>query len=102
MAMKFRGNIAGRALAVAGVAGLLTIGGCNSGAKFPDSVDAVNTALAQNNLGNIHASQDRYKGVITLTGTVPTEDQRTQAQSVAMKAAATYTVQDKIAVVPAQ
>jgi len=102
MATNFRGNIVARALAVVGVAGLLMIGGCNSGAKFPDSVDAVNTALAQNNLANIHVSQDRYKGVITLTGTVPTEDQRMQAQSVAMRAAATYTVQDKIAVVPAR
>ena len=93
-------KLALNALAIAGLAGILTVAGCNNGPHYPDSKDAVNNALTQNNLGSIHVSQDRDKGVITLTGTVPTQDQKTQAESVAKQAAATYTVADEIAVVP--
>ena len=35
---------------------------------------AVNNSLTQNNLGAIHVSQDQDKGVITLTGTLPSDD----------------------------
>lgn len=92
----------GKLMLLPTLAGLLIVGGCNNGAKFPDSVDAVNMALMQNNLGNVHVSQDRDKGIITLTGVVATDEQKTQAQSVAMEAAATYTVHDDITVVPPQ
>lgn len=74
------------------------VGGCNNGAQFPDSVQSVNTALEQNNLSNIRVHEDRYKGVVTLTGTVATDEQKVQAQSVAMESAATYQVQNDITV----
>jgi hyperosmotically inducible periplasmic protein len=95
-------NVAWKALVVSSLAGILMIGGCNSNPRYADSKDAVNNALTQNNLGSIHVAQDRDKGVMTLTGTVPTDDQKTQAESVAKQAAPTYTVADEIAVVPPQ
>ena len=93
-------NFAWKAIATASLAGILMIGGCNSNPKYADSKDAVNNSLTQNNLGAIHVSQDRDKGVITLTGTVPTDDQKTQAASIAKTAAPTYTIADEISVVP--
>ena len=87
---------------IASLAGGLLIAGCNNNPKYPDSKDAVNNSLTQNNLGAIHVSQDQDKGVITLTGTVPTDSQKTQAESVAKQAAPNYTIADEIAVVPPQ
>lgn len=94
------GSMVWKAIATASLAGVLMIGGCNSNPKYADSKDAVNNSLTQNNLGAIHVAQDRDKGVITLTGTVPTDAQKTQAESVAKTAAPTYTIADEIAVVP--
>lgn len=96
------GRWVGRILATAGLAGALIFAGCNNGPHYPDSEAAVNNALTQNNLGSIHVSQDRDKGVITLTGTVPSPDQKTQAENVAKGAASAYTIADEIAVVPPQ
>lgn len=93
-------GMAWKSLAVASLAGVLMIGGCNNGPKYADSKDAVNNALTQNNLGAIHVSQDRDKGVMTLTGTVPNDAEKTQAENVAKQAAPTYTVANEIAVVP--
>ncbi len=78
----------------------LMIAGCNHSPAYPDSKDAVNNSLTQNNLGAIHVSQDRDKGVITLTGTVPAQDQKSQAETAARQAAPNYTIADEIAVVP--
>lgn len=96
-----KGNIL-KIVAAAGLAGVMAIAGCNNGPKYADSKDAVNNALTQNNLGSIHVSQDRDKGVMTLTGTVPADDQKMQAENVAKQAAPTYTIADEIAVVPPQ
>ena len=101
MKMKdIKSSIVRKALVTAGLAGILVIAGCNSGPKYADSVGAVNNSLTANNLGAIHVSQDRDKGVMTLTGTVPNDDQKTQAESLAKQAAPTYTIADQIAVVP--
>lgn len=100
MDMAMRGKMARRLSIVAGLAGAMVVAGCSSGPKYPDSEANVNTALTQNNLGAIHVSQDRDKGIITLTGTVPTDAQKEQAESVAKEAASAYTIADQIAVVP--
>ncbi|MEO6964944.1 MAG: BON domain-containing protein [Acidobacteriaceae bacterium] len=89
-----------KACVVASLAAGLMVAGCSSNPKYPDSKDAVNNSLTQNSLGSIHVSQDRDKGVITLTGTVPADDQKSQAESVAKQAAPRYTIADQIAVVP--
>ena len=55
-------------------AGSLTLmfafAGCDQTPKHPDVKDAVNTSMTRNNLGVVNVSQDRDKGVITLTGDV--------------------------------
>jgi hyperosmotically inducible protein len=91
-----------RMFTIASLAVGLVIAGCNSNPKYPDSKDAVNNSLTQNNLGAIHVSQDQNKGVITLTGTVPSDSQKSQAESVAKQAAPQYTIADEIAVIPPQ
>jgi hyperosmotically inducible periplasmic protein len=100
--MKQDNKSTAKMLAIASLAAGLLIAGCNSSPKYPDSKDAVNNSLTQNNLGAIHVSQDQKKGVITLTGTVPSDDQKTQAESVAKQAAPQYTIADEVAVVPPQ
>jgi hyperosmotically inducible protein len=60
----------------------------------------VTTALSSNNLGNVSVSQDRDKGVITLTGNVETSDLKTQAETLARQAAPDYTIANEIGVRP--
>ncbi len=68
--------------------------------QHPDVKDRVNTAMARNNLGDVKVSQDREKGVLTLTGDVDTADQKTQAESVAAQNASGYTIANEIGVRP--
>lgn len=88
------------AIATTGLAGVLMVTGCNNSPKYPDSKDAVTTALKQNDLGSIDVSQDRDKGVMTLTGNVASQDLKSQAESVTKQAAPDYTVADEIGVRP--
>jgi len=60
--------------------------GCNS-PQHADVKDAINSALTSNNLGVVSVSQDREKGVITLTGDVESQDKKELAESVAKQAA---------------
>lgn len=85
---------------IAGLASILLVAGCNNKPHYPDSKGAVDSALTQNNLGAIHVSQDRDKGVITLTGNVPNDAQKKQAEDAAKGAAPDYTIADEIGVVP--
>jgi hyperosmotically inducible protein len=62
--------------------------------------DNVKTALKSSNLGDIDVSQDRDKGVITLTGNVESQDKKSQAETVAQQNAPGYTVADEIGVRP--
>lgn len=82
------------------LAGVLAIGGCQNKPAHPDEKDAVTNALKSNNLGNVSVSQDRTKGVITLTGDVNSEDQKAMAAATAKQAAPDYTIADEVGVVP--
>ncbi len=57
-------------------------------------------ALMLDNLSNVHISQDRNKGVITLTGTVPSQEKKLLAENAIKQAAPSYTIADEIAVTP--
>jgi hyperosmotically inducible protein len=81
--------------------GALAVAGCHNQPAHPDEKTAVTNSLKTNNLGDVSVSQDRDKGVITLTGNVGTDDQKTQAESLAKQAAPDYTVADEIGVRPA-
>ena len=65
-----------------------------------DEKSAVTNSLNSNNLGSVSVSQDRDKGVITLTGDVNSEDQKSQAAVLAKQAAPDYTYRDEIGVRP--
>lgn len=80
------------------LAGALAVGGCNK--QYPDEKPAVTSSLSGNNLGDVSVSQDRAKGVMTLTGNVASDDQKTRAESLAKQAAPDYTVADEIGVRP--
>jgi hypothetical protein len=62
--------------------GVFLLAGCSSN-EHPAVKDAVNNALTSNNLGIVSVSQDREKGVITLTGDVESEDKKTLAETLA-------------------
>jgi hyperosmotically inducible protein len=56
--------------------------------------------MTRNSLGVVKVSQDREKGLITLTGDVETPDQKAQAESVASAAAPGYAISNEIGVRP--
>jgi len=80
--------------------GTLAVAGCHNQPAHPDQKSAVTDSLKTNNLGDVSVSQDRDKGVMTLTGNVTTDDQKAQAESLVKQAAPDYTVADEIGVRP--
>src|ERR1700761_5793148 len=82
------------------LAGALVVAGCHNRADHPDEKAAVNNSLSNNNLSAVSVSQDRDKGIMTLTGNVDTQDQKSQAETLAKQAAPDYTIADEIGVRP--
>jgi hyperosmotically inducible periplasmic protein len=81
------------------LAATLVVAGCQS-AAHPDEKSAVTNSLSSNNLKAVDVSQDRDKGIITLTGNLPSQDLKTQAENLAKQAAPDYTIADEIGVRP--
>jgi hyperosmotically inducible protein len=81
------------ALAVVGLMG------CASN-KAPDVAGKVRDSLKQAGLQAVNVSQDRDKGVVTLTGNVPQQEQKAQAEQIARSQAGGQVVANEIAVVP--
>jgi hyperosmotically inducible protein len=73
---------------------------CNQQSKAPDVTDSVRQALDQAGLKDVKVSQDRDKGVVTLGGTVPSDNDKTQAESIARSVAGTQVVANEIGVRP--
>lgn len=86
--------------AAVALAGVLSFAGCHNQPAHPDEKAGVTNSLGSNNLGDISVSQDRDKGVITLTGNVATYDLKTQAETLAKQAAPDYTIANEIGVRP--
>jgi hyperosmotically inducible protein len=82
------------------LAGTLTVAGCHQNSAHPDEKDAVTNSLNSNQLNAVSVSQDRDKGVITLTGNLDTADKKAQAETLAKQAAPDYTVANEIGVRP--
>src|ERR1700730_10476472 len=76
------------------------LAGCSDTNKSPDVTDNVRKSLDQAGYKDVSVSQDREKGVVTLTGTVPTQGDKAQAESMAKSAAGAQVVADQIAVRP--
>ncbi len=75
--------------------------GCsNNPPKSPDVTDNVRRSLDRSGYKDVSVSQDRDKGVVTLGGTVATESDKAQAESLAKSAAAGQVVANQIAVRP--
>ena len=79
------------------LAGMLS--GCSSN-KSPDVTDNIRKSLDQAGFKDVSVSEDREKGVVTLTGTVPTDTDKQQAESIAKSTAPNLVVADQIAVRP--
>ena len=83
---------------------LLTVGtlaGCSSEpAKSADVADNIRKSLDQSGLKDVKVSQDRAKGVVTLDGQVPSDMDKSQAETIAKSIAVGQVVADQIAVIP--
>jgi hyperosmotically inducible periplasmic protein len=69
--------------------------------KAPEVTTNIRQALDRAGLNDVSVSQDRDKNVVTLTGKVPTDNEKTQAESIARSIAGTQVVANEIAVRPA-
>jgi hyperosmotically inducible protein len=76
------------------------LAGCSDTNKSPDVTDNIRKSLDQAGYKDVSVSQDREKGVVTLKGTVPTDGDKTQAESIAKSSAGAQVVADQIAVRP--
>lgn len=74
--------------------------GCNRNDQHADVKDSVDQAMTRNDLGVVKVSQDRDKGVLTLTGDVDSDAKKAQAEGVAKSAAPGYVVANELAVRP--
>jgi hyperosmotically inducible protein len=83
------------------LAGGLLIAGCHNEPAHPDEKSAVTSTLKSNNLDAVNVSQDRDKGVMTLTGNLDSADLKSQAETLAKQAAPDYAIADEIGVRPA-
>jgi osmotically-inducible protein OsmY len=82
---------------------LLIVGvliGCSDTKKSPDVSDSIRKSLDQAGLRDVSISQDRDKGVVTLGGHVPSDGDKSQAESIAKSIAGEQVVSDQIGVIP--
>jgi hyperosmotically inducible protein len=89
---------------LAAVIALTTIGSLSACSdaqtKSPDVTDSIRRSLDQAGLKDVSVSQDREKGVVTLTGTTVSDVEKAQAETLARSIASTEVVSNQIAVRP--
>jgi len=78
----------------------LTLACSDKPAKAPDVSGDIRHSLDQAGLNDVSVSQDRDKGVVTLTGKVSTDDDKARAESIARSIAGTEVVSNEIGVRP--
>ena len=74
--------------------------GCSNTSKAPDVAGNIRHALDQSGLNDVSVSQDRDKGVVTLSGKVGSDDDKGRAESIAKSIAGTEVVSNEIGVRP--
>jgi hyperosmotically inducible periplasmic protein len=74
--------------------------GCSNASKSPDVSSNIRKSLDQAGLKDVSTSQDRDKGVVTLSGHVATDAAKAQAQQIAVAQAGGQVVANQIAVIP--
>ena len=77
-----------------------TFSGCSGTTKSPDVSDSIRKSLDQAGLKDVSVSQDRDKGVVTLGGHVPSDVDKSQAESIAKSIAGEQVVSNQIGVIP--
>src|SRR5579871_3872108 len=82
--------------------GLLAVAmvGCSTTQKSPDVSSEIRKSLDQAGYKDVSVSQDRDKGVVKLTGHVPSDNDKTQAENLAKGLAAGQVVADEVIVLP--
>jgi hyperosmotically inducible periplasmic protein len=76
------------------------LAGCSSTTQSPDVAPDIRKSLNQAGLKDVSVSQDRDKGVVTLSGHVPADADKVQAESMAKSMAAGQVVANQITVLP--
>lgn len=77
-----------------------TLAGCSTTPKSPEVGSNIRKSLDGAGLHDVSVSQDRDKGVVTLSGNVPTDADKSQAESIAKGEAQGQVVADQIQVLP--
>ena len=93
--MKYNSRLVFLTVVIAG-----TLAGCSSMTKSPDVAGPIRKSLDQAGYKDVSVSQDRDKGVVTLTGHVAADSDKTQAEQLARSIAGTQVVADQISVLP--
>src|SRR5246127_1591817 len=92
-----------RALSLAAGAVLLAgvlVGCSRSDTRSPAAADGIRKSLNQVGYKDVSGSQDREKGVVTITGHVTSASDKQQAESIAKSMAVGQVVADEIEVLP--
>ena len=87
-------------VAMLGLLAVGTLAGCSGTAASPDVSDGIRKSLDRAGFKDVSVSQDRDKGIVTLGGQVASENEKSQAESLAKSLAGAQVVADQIAVVP--
>src|ERR1700680_4942802 len=77
-----------------------TLLGCSGTTRSPDVSDSIRKSLDQAGLKDVSESQDREKGVVTLGGHVPSDADKSQAESIAKSIAGGQVVSNQVGVIP--
>lgn len=93
--MRYKSALGLCALAIAA-----TLTGCSSTTKSPEVADGIRKSLDQSGYKDVSVSQDRDKGVVTLTGHVTSDGDKNQAERLAKSIAVGQVVADEIIVLP--
>ena len=93
---KLRFSVAMLALLAVGI----LIGCSETSTKSPDVSDSIRKSLDQAGFKDVTVGQDRDKGIVTLGGQVATDNDKSQAESLAKSLAGAQVVANQIAVVP--
>jgi hyperosmotically inducible periplasmic protein len=93
--MKYNSKLGLLTIVIAG-----TLAGCSSMTKSPDVAGSIRQSLDQAGYKDVSVSEDREKGVVTLTGHVPADSDKAQVDQLAKSLAAGQVVADEISVLP--
>jgi hyperosmotically inducible periplasmic protein len=80
--------------------GLILLTACSAPTKAPDVTGTIKDSLKDAGLRDVSVSQDRDKGVVTLSGNVAEESDKVRAAEIAKSVAGNQVVANEIAVVP--